>query len=223
MDRIPITITNGEMTDFSIAARAVPQEPVPTPPQTQQTATPPITNTGLTGANFTPPVMLTEIIPGEPDNSLDGLGRLEIITRAALSGNPLSSGVFGIYSASDNRLVTELTTGADGSVYTELAPGGYFLQELRATFGFVLEPTRIFFEIEENGVVTVEITKERDPLIADVDAEGMIWIPPTGEDMSLFHYMGGTLLIALSAACGFLLLHSRKRRKPRRRYIRNYA
>ena len=204
MDRVPITINSGDMTDFSIVTRAIPLEFVPTPTPVPF-ATQSIPNTSSAAR--------PEVMPGEPDDSLDGLGRLEIITRAAQSGNPLSGGVFAVYRASDNRRVSELTVGTGGTVYIELSPGAYFLQELRPTFGFLIEPGRILFEVEKNGVVIVEITKERDPSIQDIDAEGMIWIPPTGEDMSLFHYIGGAFLLMMSAACGFLIIFPRAMRE----------
>jgi uncharacterized surface anchored protein len=149
---------------------------------------------------------LPVVAPNEPDDSQNDFGRLEIITRAAQSGNPLSGGVFAVYRASDNRLISELTTDVYGRTHIELATGGYFLQELRATFGFLLEPTRIFFEVEENEVAVVEITKERDITILDADTEGMIWIPPTGEFLSLPHYIGGAFMLVISAICGLLLI-----------------
>jgi uncharacterized surface anchored protein len=222
MDRIPVTITSGAMTDFSIVARGIPRPTTATTPTSPPTTAPVSLLPPVTGTPAISGVAVTEITYAEPDDTLAGQGRLEIVTRAAQSGNPLSGGVFGVYRAADNRLVSELATGTDGTAYIELSPGGYFLQELRATFGFVLEPTRIFFEVAAYEVVVVEITKERDWGIADVDAEGMIWIPPTGEDMSVFHYLGGAFLIVVAVACGFLLLYTHKWKKPRSRYIKNF-
>jgi hypothetical protein len=137
------------------------------------------------------------------------LGRLEITTRAEGSGNPLSGGLFSVYSF-DNRRIAQLTTGTGGLAYIELEPGQFFIRELRPTYGFLLEDSRILVDVAEGRVTRIEMTKERDMDIPYLDpyayGGGIIYIPPTGQDMSLFHYVGGgaLLLIALIAG-GFLL------------------
>ena len=98
----------------------------------------------------------------EPDDALRNQGRIEIITRAAGSGSPLSGGIFAIYRASDSRRVGELTTGAGGRAEFPAEPGIYFIRELRATFGFMLETERIFLEVGAGQTVVVELTKVRD-------------------------------------------------------------
>jgi len=134
-------------------------------------------------------------------------GTIEIVTRAAQSGNPLSGGVFAIYRAYDNQLIENITIGAGGTASLNLYSGQYFIQEQHPTFGFLLEPHRIFLELAEGEIATVELTKERDRSILDAYVNaGIIYIPPTGEHISLIHYLGGALLLLIAFICGSLIL-----------------
>jgi uncharacterized surface anchored protein len=185
LDRFPITITAHDITDMSIIARPVPM-PTPTP-------------TPAPAAVSAPPITIETTV-----EEYEIYGKIEIITRAAGSGNPLSGGIFAVYDAETNRRIAELTTGVGGTAYTTLNPGQYFVQELRPTFGFTLDPHRMFLEIGAGETVRVEITKERDatieylPIYADAKGGGIIYIPPTGQYMDMFYYLGGGGLIALS-------------------------
>jgi len=192
-DRIPVTIRPGEMTDIMIVARPLPTpSPTPTPPPSQTPAIP----------------------PGNVIEDMEIVGRLEIITRAEGSGNPLSGGLFSVYTAVGNRRVAELTTEAGGVAHVELEPGQYFIRELRPTYGFLLEDTRILVDVAESRVTQIEITKERDTDIPDLDPDvcdsGKIYIPQTGQDMSLFHYGGGAVLLLISLLCIVFLFANKK-------------
>ena len=198
-DRIPFTINAGDMTDMALAVRAIPlSAPTPTPAPASQPA--------ASSAQAAPPAA-TETVPGSGE---DAQGKIEILTRAAGSGNPLSGGIFAVYRADDSRRMAELTTGADGRAYFMAQPGMYFVRELRPTFGFTLEHQRIFLEVGEGETVILELTKERDYSIAylpaDADGGGIIYIPPTGQDMSLVSYMGGGLFILIAIISGGMAL-----------------
>ena len=193
-DRIPVTIRPGEMTDIMIVAR-----PLPTPPPTP--APPSMSQIPPTPA----------IPPGEIVEVLDAFGRLEIVTRAEGSGNPLSGGLFSIYTAAGNRRIAELTTETNGTAYIELEPGQYFIRELRPTYGFLLEDMRILVDVAAGRATQVEMTKQRDTDIPYLDPEtyggGKIYIPQTGQDMSLFHYVGGGALLLISLIIGGIFLY----------------
>ena len=211
LDRIPFTINAGDITDMALAIRAVPApipEPTPSPSAAQ----------GVQGGQPSQ-TTLSVNIETTPNNGANTQGRIEIITRAAGSGNPLSGGVFAIYRAYDNRRVGELTTGANGRAYFMVESGMYFIRQLRPTFGFLLEHQRIFLEVGDGETVTMELTKERDYSIAylptDTDGGGIIYIPPTGQDMSVFHYVGGGALLLVALATGFVLFKTNRNERMR--------
>ena len=191
-ERIPFTIRANEITDMSLAIRAVPT-PTPAPTTTQaQTSS-------AAAATPTPTA-------APPSNE----GRIEIITRAAGSGNPLSGGTYAVFRASDHHRIGELTTAANGTAFIMVEPGFYYIRELRPTFGFLLETERIFLEVDRGETVTIELTKNRDfnivYLPADVEGGGFIYITQTGQFMSMLHYMGGGFLLILSFVFGGLAL-----------------
>ena len=197
-DRIPFTVNGGDITDMALAVRAAPTpSPTPTPPPAPAAPVAP-----------SPPPATIETIP---DDELVAQSRIEVVTRAAGSGNPLSGGIFAVYRAYDSRRMGELTTGTDGTAYLMVAPGMYFVRELRPTFGFLLESQRIFLDVGEAETVIMELTKERDMDIVYLppDEGGVIYIPPTGQDRSLFHYIGGGIMLLISLAFGGLLLYLR--------------
>jgi len=211
LDRIPFTINAGDVTDMAIAVRA---EPVLTPSPTPiPTPTPPVSQ----AAPFSPQSSAT--IETIPDTDINAQSRIEITTRAAGSGNPLSGGLFAVYRVYDNRRIGELTTGADGRGYFMAEPGMHFVRELRPSFGFLLESERIFLEVGVGETVTLELTKIRDMNIAylpaDVEGGGIIYIPQTGQRWPTFNYVGGGILFLISfVVAGFLvvgLIHIRSR------------
>ena len=199
LDRIPFTINAGDITDMALAVRAVPVPPPdPTPPPAPPTQQAP---------NFAPatPPAIIETIPEPTAQS-----RIEIVTRAAGSGNPLSGGLFAVYRAYDNRRIAELTTGADGRAYVLVEPGMHFVRELRPSFGFLLELERIFLEVGVGETVSMELTKIRDYSIAylpmDVEGGGIIYIPQTGQYWPTWFYIGGGVMLLISFVAGGFLL-----------------
>jgi uncharacterized surface anchored protein len=201
-DRIPVTIRPGEMTDIMIVAR-----PLPTPtPSPTPTPTPPPSS--LPSSPQTPAVP-----PGNAIEVPEMSGRLEIITRAEGSGNPLSGGLFSIYTAAENRRIAELTTETGGTAHIELEPGQYLIRELRPTYGFLLEAPHILVDVAEGRVTQIEITKQRDTAILDIDADydsGKIYIPQTGQNMSLLHYGGGVVMLLISLFSAVFLIKNKQ-------------
>jgi hypothetical protein len=133
-------------------------------------------------------------------------GELLIIKKAEQTGDPLYGAVFGVYSAEDDAKIIELTTDADGKVSLALEPGGYYLKELRAPYGYQLEPAKIYFTITANVTVKVEVTNIRDTDIPDGDLPlGSITIPKTGFDFPIGNYALAGFLWGIALLCGFML------------------
>lgn len=142
----------------------------------------------------------------------DPTGELVLVKKAEQTGNPLAGAVFGVYMVSDDVKVGELTTKTDGKAMLSLAVGDYYLLELKAPYGFLLEDTKIFFSVVNDYTVTVEVTNQRDETITDPDAPlGTIEIPKTGEGVPYANFITGALLLAVSAAFGVVLIFKRKR------------
>ena len=130
-------------------------------------------------------------------------GTVEVITRAANSGNVLAGGHFGIYQVSDARLVATTYIGDDGIASFEVMPGLYFVRELRPTFGFVLETENMYVEVQQGQTVRIELTKNRDYNIpyTDIDPESIIILPETGQERQAWLYQGGMILLIISGLC----------------------
>lgn len=71
----------------------------------------------------------------------------------------LSGAVFGVYKASDNTLVDQLTTGSNGKATSgNLKLGEYYLEEITSPEGYVLDSTKHPFSITTtNRQVTLDI------------------------------------------------------------------
>jgi len=93
----------------------------------------------------------------EPDT-----GSLYLVKKAEGTGARLPGAVFGVYRVSDNRKITEITTDSDGEALCELEPGGFYLRELKAPSGFVLESVSIPFTVKVDSTVRVEVTNMRE-------------------------------------------------------------
>ncbi|MDR1704316.1 MAG: prealbumin-like fold domain-containing protein [Clostridiales bacterium] len=132
-------------------------------------------------------------------------GTLQIMKLAEQSGNPLSGAVFGVYRASDNKRLADLTTDADGGAYHALEPGEYYIRELKPPYGYLLEQTQIHFTVMSGETVIVDVTNERDASISDNGTNG-ISIPKTGEDFPALNYIAGSVLIGIALLGGALLL-----------------
>lgn len=147
-----------------------------------------------------------------PPTQSDPTGELVLVKKAEQTGSPLAGAVFGVYRVSDDVKVGELTTKTDGKAELSLAVDDYYLLELKAPYGFLLEDTKILFSVVKDSTVTVEVTNQRDETITDSDVPlAPIEIPKTGEGVPYLNYIMGALLISVSAALGGLLLLKRKR------------
>ena len=85
-------------------------------------------------------------------------GSILIIKKAAGTGRLLPDAVFGVYQASNNAKVMEITTDSRGEATAELPAGDYYLKELRAPASFVAEPDMIPFRVKVHTTVRIEVT-----------------------------------------------------------------
>jgi len=191
MDRINFTIRDSEITDMLIPlAPITPPTPEPTP---QPTPTAP-----------RPAVPVTPPSTAQPRQ-----GRIEIITRAEQSGNPIVGVVFGVYRTSDNVRVTEITTDFNGFAYLSLPQGDYFLRNYAVPFGFLHERARIFFTVSGTGTVRIDVTAQRDSNIPYADY-GFITLPQTGELLPVRDYvLGGVFIFVGVLLIVMLWMHGR--------------
>ena len=208
-ERVSFTIRSATITTMNVTARAVPQatpSQSPTPQPTAQTTQ--------------QPAPVTPSTPSQPSNSnRPGQSRVEITTRAELSGHPLHGATFTVYRASDNQQVGEVTTDMNGKTVISLNAGEYYLRNNSVQYGFLRERSRIFFTVN-NADVTVEVTIERDSAIPDIDVDSPdITIPKTGEMPPVMNYVLGTLFFALALFCGIGLLHERKQQRQKMKRI----
>lgn len=140
----------------------------------------------------------------------DPVGELVLLKKAEQTGKPLADAVFGVYRASDGTKLAEITTNADGKAETSLSVGDYYLKELQAPYGYLLENTKIYFSVAKDSTVTVEVTNLRDETIPDTDMP-IIEVPKTGESVPYANYIIGISLIALALTLGGVLAYKRKR------------
>ncbi len=76
----------------------------------------------------------------------------------------LEGAVFGIYSASDDSLVEQLTTDSNGqAVNGNLIPGDYYIKEIEAPEGYTLDNETYPFSIMDTGQ-NIEISIYNDPI-----------------------------------------------------------
>jgi hypothetical protein len=207
MERVPFTIRGVAITNLSVTARAMPQ---PTPEPT----TPP--------APMQPPITVSPSQNTAPNRPTQAQSRVEIITRAEQSGNPLNGAVFTVYRVSDNERVGEVTTDVNGKASISLAQGEYYMRNDSVQYGFIIERSRIFFTVGASGTVTVEVTIQRDASIPYVDT-GNITLPQTGELPPVMNYVIGTLFLFIALFCGYGLLSRQRPKKNRRKGALAYA
>lgn len=160
-------------------------------------------------------MLMAGTVTAYAEDTADPTGEIVLLKKAEQTGNPLAGAVFGIYRVSDNTEVGELTTETDGKAACSLAVGDYYLLELKAPYGFLLEETKIYFTIVADSTVTVEVTNLRDETITDPNVTlGTIEIPKTGDSVPYANYILGACLFAVSAAlCGVVCVYRRKRAK----------
>lgn len=123
------------------------------------------------------------------------------VLKTGTEGEPLSSVVFGVYSAADDTELCKLTTGEDGAAVSDsLFYGDYYLKELSTVDGYELLDAPIPFSImEQDAVIEIPVT---NPLImggvsvykisADKDTDGND-IPLSGAVFGLYNSAGQKL------------------------------
>ena len=91
------------------------------------------------------------------------------------AGSPIENVKFEIYD-SNNNLVDEITTSADGIAITKLLDKGkYFIKEVEAGEWYLLNENIFTAEIKEHEeIVVVEITNESEKPSVDIEKTGLI-------------------------------------------------
>jgi uncharacterized surface anchored protein len=231
-ERIPFKVNSGKITELTVVNKPLPvtttPEPTPTPtpiptptptPTPEQSPTPPIqTPPTQTPPAQTPPASATQKPDsGEPAQQ----GTLRLVKKAAGTGVPLPGAVFGVFERATDRKITEVTTGSDGTAVLPLTSGDFYLRELRAPHGYILETARIPFTIRAGAVTLAEVTNERDWNIDLDEADtplGEIVIPKTGTDYPMLNIILAGLCFAAAAVCSVILIQ--KARRPRQNHRR---
>lgn len=92
----------------------------------------------------------------------DDTGKLLLIKKGAGTGEAIADAVFGVYLASNNRKVGEITTDDNGETIINLEPNRYYLKELDVPSPWVLESAQIPFTIKSaNTTVTIEVSNTK--------------------------------------------------------------
>ena len=225
MERINFTIRAEAITNMTVTARAIPQPtptPTPTPTEPVPSPTPAPTAPTATTTNRPAATTPTQNVPVTTPNRPQGQNRVEIITRAEISGNPLHGATFGVYRAIDSQRVGEVTTDANGRAVIYLNAGEFYLRNTSVQLGFLQERARIFFTVAGSGGVTVEVMIQRDGSIPYADY-GIIDLPQTGELTPIMNYTVGGVLMLLSLFSAAMLWKQHKQDKAdsRQRKYRN--
>ncbi len=93
----------------------------------------------------------------------NAVGGVELLKVSSADKSQRLSGVsFEIRRVSDDALMDTVTTGKGGKVYVPLESGNYYAVETEGVKGFRVDPTPIYFTVEENR--TTPLTVTNDPL-----------------------------------------------------------
>lgn len=90
-------------------------------------------------------------------------GRLLITKVAEKSGEKLTGATFGVYEALTDKLVTELVTDHFGEATQMLPIGEYYLRELKAPSGYILDTKRVPFRIQSEKLAELTVTNRAVP------------------------------------------------------------
>ena len=138
-------------------------------------------------------------------------GNVKLVKRGP-DGETVSGAVFGIYKASDNSKVSEITTGSDGTAFHELAPGAYYLLEKTAPTGYVLNTDKHSFTVTSGQTVEVRVINQRTAPAPNPTPPGVEEIPKTGEAFPYGSYALAALFMALAMLCAVMLYRGRGQR-----------
>jgi uncharacterized surface anchored protein len=101
-----------------------------------------------------------EAEPDETPKPEEKPGRLVLLKKADGTGEKLSGAVFGVYRSADDTKITELTTDRYGEAATSLPAGNYYLRELTAPAGFILNTDRISVTVKAGEVKEITVTNK---------------------------------------------------------------
>lgn len=91
-------------------------------------------------------------------------GHIRLTKKDVDTGAVLSGAAFGIYRASDNEKVGEITTGSDGTATSQLLPAmDYYLLELRAPAGYEMSKDKISVTVLDENTAEATATNKRLP------------------------------------------------------------
>lgn len=156
-----------------------------------------------------------------------------LIIKTDDKGEPLRGAVFGVYHSGENKKLDELTTDSDGEASLDLAPGKYYLRELKAPSGFKLKDGKLDFEVtagktHEISVKNSRITEPHDTKkeISSSSTSQPVYdvpnspthtnsfpeaaIPQTGEPFPLARYALASLFLLFAALCGLVFYQRQK-------------
>lgn len=114
--------------------------------------------------NFTiqPEKVTEKIVENVQKESGGEAGTLIIIKEDKETGAPLKSAVFGVYDK-DGDKVDEVETGRNGTEEIGLSAGSYYLQELEAPEGYMLDANKITFKVTADKTTKVTVKNEKEP------------------------------------------------------------
>ena len=88
-------------------------------------------------------------------------GGLELTKVSSADKSKRLSGVtFEIRKAGDDALVDTVTTGKNGTVYVPLESGSFYAVEIESAENFKLDPTPVYFEVEDGRVTRKTVTND---------------------------------------------------------------
>jgi len=136
-----------------------------------------------------------------------GSGSVKLIKRGP-DGEAVSGAVFGVYRASDNAKVAEITSGSDGTAVCTLPAGAFYLLEKSVPSAYALNTEKHSFTVTSGQTVEVRVVNQR----AASTPGGGIEIPKTGEPFPAMNYLLSALLFGVAVLCGFMLYRGRGHR-----------
>ena len=128
-------------------------------------------------------------------------GTLEFTKTDFVTGDSLPNTKIEIYTEDDTKVFEGYTNEEGKIVIEDLPVGKYYLVEVEAPEGYILNPEKMYFEIKDNG----EIVK------ADMSNEQIVDVPDTGiSDSKLLNVIGIVLIVA---GIGYLTYDKFKKKK----------
>ena len=128
-------------------------------------------------------------------------GTLEFTKTDFVTGDSLPNTKIEIYTEDDIKVFEGYTNEEGKIVIEDLPVGKYYLVEVEAPEGYILNPEKMYFEIKDNG----EIVK------ADMSNEQIVDVPDTGiSDSKLLNVIGIVLIVA---GIGYLTYDKFKKKK----------